>query len=199
MKRPSRNQIKQLSMKTYAIFPVKNIMLCVDGKAKEFTPEDQVGVVSTDGVSLMDLLGAIQFHHCKAVEIDEDQLLLDLPVDEDEGLDDEDQPLEAMPENEAPTLDDQPGDELDDLDEATEPPADAIPITIPADRESTIHQFIADGLDEKVATSLVEQGMTPEDIRQLIAEGFDLTELEDIGKSRAAVLRSLYGPVPPAE
>jgi hypothetical protein len=111
MKRPSRNQIKQLSMKTYAIFPVKNIMLCVDGKAKEFTPEDQVGVVSTDGVSLMDLLGAIQFHHCKAVEIDEDQLLLDLPVDEDEGFSEAeaDAMFAASDDDEVPpTLVDQP-------------------------------------------------------------------------------------------
>jgi hypothetical protein len=173
-------------MKTYAIFPVKNIMLCVDGKAKEFTPEDQVGVVSTDGVSLMDLLGAIQFHHCKAVEIDEEKLLEDEPASLTE---DEFYAILAEPEaDDPPALDDQPEDEFD---------TDPTPPTIPADRESTIHQFMADGLDEKVATSLVEQGMTPEDIRQLIAEGFDLTELEDIGKSRAAVLRSLYGPVPP--
>lgn len=177
-------------MKTFAIFPVKNIMLCVDGKAKEFTPEDQVGVVSTDGVSLLDLLGAIQFHHCKAVEIDEAALL-----DDDLTEADVDAIFDAPEADEPPSsLDDQPEGELD---EAIDPPADAIPVIVPTDNESTIHQFIADGLDEKVATSLVEQGMTPEDIRQLIVEGFDLTELEDIGKSRAAVLRSLYGPVPP--
>jgi hypothetical protein len=62
-------------MKTYAIFPTKQIAFCVNGQAKQFTPEDQVGVVSVDGVSLMDLLGALQFHHCKAVELDEAEML----------------------------------------------------------------------------------------------------------------------------
>lgn len=184
-------------MKTFAIFPTKVITFCVNGVAKEFTPETQIGVVSVDGVSLMDLLGAIQFHHCKAVEIDEAQLM-ELDGDEDDGLlvsevDDGGEVGEDA-SDEATILDDQPGDELDSLEDATEPPAHAIPVIPPTtDRESTIHQFIADGLDEKVATSLVDQKFTPDDIRQLIVEGFDLTELEDIGKSRASLLRAIYG------
>jgi hypothetical protein len=190
-------------MKTFAIFPVKNITLCVEGKAKEFTPEDQVGVVSTDGVSLMDLLGAIQFHHCKAVEIDEDQLLLDLSVD-DEIEADETNETEQEPATEPETIEGESVDDLEPedstLDDQPESGIEDTAEFIPTpNNQSTVQKFIADGIDERVANSLVEQGLTPEDIGQLISEGFDLTEIEGIGKSRAAILRSLYGPVPPVE
>lgn len=193
-------------MKTYAIFPVRNTTFCVDGEAREFTPEEQIGVVTVNGVSLMDLLGALQFHHCKAVELDEAEMLKVVDDgDEDGEAYSEGEPIQVMVTEVAAT--DQPGvDESDesesiDLDEGSTTLDDTTEFPAPdQSNQSTstkpFDQFIADGLDEKIATVLAEQGCTPESVRGLIAEGFDLIELEDIGKSRAASIMAVYGPKP---
>lgn len=183
-------------MKTYAIYPTKNIT--IDGKA--FTPEDQVGVASVDDISLLSLLGAIQFHHCKAVEIDEAEVLRIDDGDEDEGEDieagegySEGEPVEVLVTE---VTGGREGVELSEEPEGSITLAEVEPEAKPfaGSANPTISLFTADGIDEKIATTLAEQGCTPDSIRGLIAEGFDLTELENIGKSRAAALLAVYGP-----
>lgn len=54
-------------------------------------------------------------------------------------------------------------------------------------------QFIADGLDEKTAKILAEQNdLDPEQLRKLIAEGFDLIDLEGIGTERVKRIHLVY-------
>lgn len=189
-------------MKTYAIFPVRSMNICLDtGETKEFTPEEQVGVVTVNGVPLETLLGCLQFRNCKAIELDEAEMLkvVDDGDEEDGEAYSEGEPIQVMvTEVDQPGVDESESIDLDEesttLDDTTEfekpDQSDQSTSTKPYD------QFIADGLDEKIATVLAEQGCTPESVRGLIAEGFDLIELEDIGKSRAAAILAVYGPKP---
>jgi hypothetical protein len=174
-------------MKTFAIFPVAD--MTIEGKA--FTPADQVGVVSVDeSVSMMTLLGMIQFGRCNAVELDFDQIIAE--SEELSGLiDEEDQPLEAMPDQDAPPLDDQPeeGEPFFKPAEEVEPIQEVQP-TPPA---KDGNPFLTDGLDENIAEILHGQSLTPDAIRSMIAEGFDLTDLTGIGKTRAAQITAIYG------
>lgn len=198
-------------MKTYAIFPTKTMTFCVNGEAKQFTPEDQVGVVSVDGVSLMDLLGAIQFHHCKAIELDEAEMLR--VVDEDgnvvgdgvlvsEVVEVDEEKIGKEPINDTTLVESQVDSQVKFADNfATDPNASSETSTTTAAADADApeaspieQQFIADGIDPKIAFVLAEQGCTPESIRDLIAEGFDLTELESIGKTRAEALLAVYQP-----
>ena len=172
-------------MKTFAIFPVAD--MTIEGKA--FTTSDQVGVVSVDGdVSMMTLLGMIQFGRCNAVELDPAEIMAESDQELSE-LSDEDQPLEAMPEQEAPTLDDQPEESEPEPTEEAEPTQEVQP-TPPAQDGNP---FLADGLDENIAEILHGQSLTPDTIRSMIAEGFDLTDLTGIGKTRAAQITAIYG------
>lgn len=158
-------------MKTFAIYPVANINI----EGTEFTPSDQVGVVTCD-IRLATLLGLIQFGHATAEEIDAAELMT----------------LAEANCDPADSIDDVDADEDVGIDvESVDPP---IPADVDQDDEPTTDSFVSDGLDEKIAAALLAQGVsTPDDLRKLIADGYDLTELDDIGKVRAEKILEIYG------
>jgi hypothetical protein len=178
-------------MKTFAIFPVAD--MTIEGKA--FTPADQVGVVSVDeSVSMMTLLGMIQFGRCNAVELDPAEIMA-----ESEGFSEaeaDSMMLDGGDLEDVPTLDDQPEEVKKDAEQVEQQSEQAQEVVQKQDAPTTTtssNPFLADGLDENIAEILHGQSLTPDAIRSMIAEGFDLTDLTGIGKTRAAQITAIYG------
>lgn len=157
-------------MKTFAIYPVKDINI----EGTDYTPSDQVGVVTCD-VRLATLLGLIQFGHATAEEIDASELMEVEPEAQPEAVDDSS--VNVLDESES---------DSDDDDTIDYEPSEV--------EEPSVSSFVSDGLDEKISAALIAQGVnTPDELRKLIADGYDLTELDDIGKVRAENILKIYG------
>lgn len=171
--------MSELSDKTFAIIASKDIRADdVDIKAGE-----QVACI-TSAVRPMTLFGLLQFHGFACEEVttvpgtDGDETEVD--TDGEPGGDSQPDGSEDVGQ----------GDESDD-----EPQGDAAGDgdADDADEKQAAHDaFVADGLDEKTAKILAEQGLTPTSLKELIAGDIDLVDLEGIGETRAEKILKVY-------
>lgn len=144
----------------------------------DFHAEEQVAAITCE-ISPYDLLGLVQHHHAIVEEIT------------DEGDEKEQPTLAADPEVEAigfesEEAEEQPGDEPE---EETTSAEEAI------SNADAVAAFMADGLDEKISTALVVANgiLGPDALRTKLAEpGFDVIDLEEIGKVRAEKILAIY-------
>lgn len=148
-------------------------------------PGDELAIV-TSNLSPEDLFGWLQFGQARAVMVKDDECG-ELPIADGDSFDEPLQEDGHRPAEESEvTPETQPGDFPDDQPQEPESgPGAGV--------ESIASAFVADGLDEKIANALAEQNITPDDIRGMIAEGFDLEEIEGIGKVRADKIKAIYG------
>lgn len=146
----------------------------------DFPANEQVAAITCE-INPTDLLGLVQHHHAIVEEITD-------AADDDE----EQSTLAADPEvqsigfesNEAE--EEQPGDEPE---EETTSAEEAI------SNADAVAAFVTDGLDEKIATALVVANgiLGPDALRAKLAEpGFDVIDLEEIGKVRAEKILAIY-------
>lgn len=158
-------------MKTFAIKLGKEI--AVNGV---LMPAGYQVAAITGEVDPMTLLGLIQFHHAEVEEV----------TDADDGDEDggDDSESDSDIEEDEPVATSDAESEVSQDGEQSAEPQEAAPAAA---------SFLVDGLDEKIAKALESNGVnSPDDVRKLIAEGFDLTELEDIGEVRAKKILEIY-------
>lgn len=167
-------------MKTYVI--TAKTGFGVNGEKLE--PGDEIAVL-TSNVSPENLFCWLQFGQAEAVLVKDDESE-ELPIATPEEVGIEDEPASEDGDGPAANSDVTPEPQPDD---SSEPDGDDSPVG-QAEIEAA---FVADGLDEKIANTLAEQNITPDEIRQMIAEGFDLEEIEGIGKVRAEKIAAIYG------
>lgn len=170
--------------RTFAIVATK----AISAEGVMLSDGDKVACI-TSPISVATLLGLIQFHNFRVEEVTAEQELDD-SVDDvaDEVAPTEEQQAIAEVEQSEPSsladVESQPGEE-------TLEPAGIDPELV----MKAIQQFINDGLDEKTAKALAEENdLTPDGLKALIAEGYDLTELESIGQVRAEKILAVYKP-----
>lgn len=155
----------------------------------EIKAGDKVAMV-TGLVSPETLFGLMQFHGFKAEEVDAEQMLAEHA--EDEASDAEPESADAADVDSGAEAS---GAVASDIDasyppEATEPAQETADISA---TEQAVAAFIADGLDEKTARALAESnGLTPDDVRQMIVDGTDLLDLDDVGVKRAEKILAAY-------
>jgi hypothetical protein len=165
--------MSQAEDRTFAIIATKDIRADdIDIKAGE-----QVACV-TGQVSVLTLFGLIQFHGFSVEEV----------TAEYEADTEEVQPVEQVAEETSTLADTEPEASPSVVDEpaADQPGEETVTTT-------AIDLFVADGLDEKTAKILVEQNeLDPTKLKELIAEGFDLLDLDGIGETRAVKILAVY-------
>lgn len=147
-------------------------------------PGDEIAIVSTHGIPLMTVLGMIQFQHADVQEIADDEVnaLADAPDSDDPGNEADADP-EKADANDSDTNNESDDDKGNSESEEAETTEEGVKV---------LEEFTSLGLDEKIAHTLVELGETPESIGQKAKEGYDLCELEGIGKVRADKILDLF-------
>ena len=147
-------------------------------------PGDELAIV-TSNLSPEDLFGWLQFGQARAVMVKDDEGG-ELPIADGDSFNEPLQEDGHRPAEESEvTPETQPGDFPEEQQDPEE--------SKPEEAESGVAAFVADGLEEKIAQTLADQNITPDDIRGMIAEGFDLEEIEGIGKVRADKIKAIYG------
>lgn len=157
-------------------------------------PGDELAIV-TSNLSPEDLFGWLQFGQAKAVMVKDDDNS-ELPIADGETFEDSDENGLCPAVESEVTPEPQPDDLSEGVESEQSEQAEVIEETegqMPSDVASLTAAFIADGLEEKIANTLAEQKVTPDDIRQMISEGFDLEEIDGIGKVRADKIKAIYG------
>lgn len=167
----------KLQDRTFAIIASKDIR-CDDIDLKV---GEQIACI-TSAVPVASLLALIKFHGFFVEEVTAQA------GDSDEA--DE----EVVDDNLADTSEDDSDPEDTELysdDEPAAEPASDEPVADVA--SSAVDEFIAAGLDEKIAKALADDnGLTPATLQQMIAEGKDLTELKSIGETRVKKILQVY-------
>jgi hypothetical protein len=178
-------------LKTYAVtlkYPMKVAGI-------EFPAGEQLAAITCE-ISPHDLLGLVQHHHAIVEEI------TDQGFDESED-DVDDQADEVISSNQVVSESDDieadsDADSQDELEseESSEDETEDQPTVLDATaKANAVAAFVADGLDEKTATSLVvENGILgPDELRLKMSEAsFELDDLEGIGPVRVKKIEAIY-------
>jgi hypothetical protein len=155
----------------------------------------QVGAITSE-VNPMDLLGLVQFHHCRVEEVTDaedsepafDEAEAEAEYQSDVAVEAGEQ---SAASESAPSAESQPMLPLEATE--TQPGADLKPE--PIDQSSAIAKFVADGLDEKTARALVVTNniASPDVLKTKLADpAFSLADLDEIGKSRQEKIMATY-------
>lgn len=76
---------------------------------------------------------------------------------------------------------------------ADDPPQEGVTVDADDDEQLKFNPFVVDGLDAKVVDALTKaQILTPDDVKQYLADGKLLTDLDGIGDAYAQQLLQLY-------
>lgn len=162
--------------RTFAITATKEIV--ADGV--QIKSGDRVAVI-TGMVPPLTLFGLMQFHNFAVEEIPVEVIIRDEA--------DESAAVEAVSTPSTESID----ATFNGESEAIDPPAISEAEAIERLSADAASRFVADGLDEKTARILAEQNdLDPDELRKLIAEGFDLIDLEGIGLERVKKILAVY-------
>lgn len=174
--KPSDNQDR-----VFAIIASKDIRADdVDIKAGS-----QVACI-TSLVNPLTLLGLMQFHNFTSEEVTAEFDVLD---DDDDASDAGDV---VNTDGQAEPID--PSQAVVNSGKVEESKDDAASEETSIAASNAAHDaFVADGIDEKTAQILVEKNqLDPDKLKELIAEGLDLLDLDGIGETRAMKIQAVY-------
>lgn len=167
------------TLKTYAL------KLCAATRINgvDYGFGEQVGAITCE-ISPYDLLGLVQHHHAELSEV----------TDQAEG----DTAEETEEQPDASELSDEPASESTsegDADADADSEAEETSAEEANSAADAVAAFVADGLDEKTATSLVVANgiMGPEALRAKMSEAdFNLDDLDEIGPVRVKKIEAIY-------
>lgn len=174
------------TLKTYAL----KLRAATRISGVDYQAGEQVGAITCE-ISPFDLLGLVQHHHAELVEVT-DEAEADVAEEETEEQADaselSDEPAESTSEGDADAdADSELPEEETEAEETSAEDANSAADAVAA--------FVADGLDEKTATSLVVANgiMGPEALRAKMSEpDFNLDDLDEIGPVRVKKIEAIY-------
>ena len=172
-------------LKTYALKLRSDIRI----SGVDFRANEQIAAITCE-INPHDLLGLVQHRHAELTEVTDDSE----SISPDDGELDSDS-LEVENESPSPLVEEPEAAEVEsEPEQPAESAAEESSSPEPTAAQS-IALFVADGLEEKIAHSLVVANgiASPDALRSMMSDAdFDLIDLHEIGDVRAKKIMAVY-------